>query len=46
MIESKVPMVSVFMMAYNHEKFIAQAIEGVLMQKADFVKILICCVLL
>lgn len=31
-----VPMVSVFMMAYNHEKFISEAIEGVLMQKTNF----------
>jgi glycosyltransferase involved in cell wall biosynthesis len=30
------PMVDVLMMAYNHEKFIAQAIEGVLMQKTNF----------
>lgn len=28
--------VSVFMMAYNHEKYIAQAIESVLMQRTDF----------
>ena len=28
--------VSVAMISYNHEKFIAQAIEGVLMQKTDF----------
>lgn len=30
------PLVSVFMMAYNHEKYIAEAIEGVLMQKTSF----------
>lgn len=30
------PIVSVFMMAYNHEKYIAEAIEGVLMQKTNF----------
>ncbi|MBK8465879.1 MAG: glycosyltransferase [Chloracidobacterium sp.] len=30
------PKVSVVMITYNHEKFIAQAIEGVLMQKTDF----------
>ena len=29
-------MVSVCMITYNHEKFIAQAIEGVLMQKTSF----------
>jgi len=28
--------VSIFMLTYNQEDFIAQAIEGVLMQKADF----------
>lgn len=28
--------VSVIMLAYNHEKFIAQAIEGVLMQQTNF----------
>lgn len=30
------PMVSVAMITYNHEKFIAQAIESVLMQEVDF----------
>lgn len=30
------PLVSVWMIAYNHEPFIRQAIEGVLMQKTDF----------
>jgi hypothetical protein len=30
------PLVSVAMITYNHEKFIAQAIEGVLMQETDF----------
>ena len=30
------PLVSVVMITYNHEKFIAQAIEGVLMQETDF----------
>jgi glycosyltransferase involved in cell wall biosynthesis len=30
------PKVSVAMITYNHEKFIAQAIEGVLMQQTDF----------
>jgi len=33
---SKTPLVSVKMITYNHEPFIAQAIEGVLMQKTDF----------
>ena len=30
------PKVSVFMVTYNHEPFIAQAIESVVMQKTDF----------
>lgn len=30
------PKVSVLMLTYNHEKFIAQAIKSVLMQKTDF----------
>ena len=30
------PLVSIFMLAYNHEKFISEAIEGVLMQKTTF----------
>mgnify|MGYP001248218371 CR=1 FL=1 len=30
------PLVSVHMITYNHEKYIAQAIEGVLMQKTNF----------
>ena len=30
------PLVSICMITYNHEPFIAQAIEGVLMQKTDF----------
>lgn len=33
---SKAPVVSVCMITYNHEKFIAQAIESVLMQKTNF----------
>ncbi len=32
----KHPVVSVHMLTYNHEKFIAQAIEGVIMQETDF----------
>jgi len=30
------PLVSICMITYNHEKYIAQAIEGVLMQKTSF----------
>jgi glycosyltransferase involved in cell wall biosynthesis len=30
------PLVSVYMLAYRHEKFIAQAIEGVIAQQCDF----------
>lgn len=30
------PIVAIAMICYNHEKFIAKAIEGVLMQKTDF----------
>lgn len=30
------PTVSIFMLAYNQEEFIGEAIEGVLMQKTDF----------
>lgn len=30
------PKISVFMITYNHERFIAQAIEGILMQKTTF----------
>ena len=36
MINTSDKMVSVFMLAYNHEKYIAEAIESVLMQKTDF----------
>ncbi len=34
--EYSVPKVSVCMITYNHEKYIEQAIEGVLMQKTNF----------
>ncbi len=30
------PMVSVYMITFNHERFVAQAIESVLMQETDF----------
>lgn len=33
---SKTPLVSANMITYNHEPYIAQAIEGVLMQETDF----------
>ena len=33
---SKNPLVSVKMITYNHEPYIAQAIDGVLMQETDF----------
>lgn len=33
---AKTPMVSVIMLAYRHEKYIAQAIEGVVAQTCDF----------
>ncbi len=32
----KQPMVSVFCMVYNHEKYIAECLEGILMQKCNF----------
>lgn len=32
----EIPIISIFMITYNHEKFIAEAIEGVLMQQANF----------
>ena len=31
------PLLSVFVLAYNHRDFIERAIEGMLMQKTDFV---------
>lgn len=34
--ERSIPLVSVCMITYNHEKYIAEAIEGVLMQEVDF----------
>ena len=34
---NNIPTVSVFMMAYNHEKYIAQALDSVLMQNVNFV---------
>ncbi|SDL41673.1 Glycosyl transferase family 2 [Salinimicrobium catena] len=34
--ENMQPMVSVFMLTYNQEQYVAQAIEGVLMQQTDF----------
>lgn len=30
------PMVSIYMLAYNHGKYIRQALDGILMQKVDF----------
>jgi glycosyltransferase involved in cell wall biosynthesis len=33
---NKSPLVSVFMITYNHEKYIAQALNSVLMQKTSF----------
>ena len=36
MVNTSDKMVSVFMLAYNHEKYIAEAIDSVLMQKTDF----------
>jgi glycosyltransferase involved in cell wall biosynthesis len=35
--ERPVPLVSVQMITFNHERFVAQAIESVLMQKTDFI---------
>lgn len=33
---SKVPFLAIWMVTYNHEKFIVQAVESVLMQQTDF----------
>lgn len=33
---NRLPLVSVWMITYGHENYIAQAVEGVLMQKCDF----------
>lgn len=33
---SEKPMVSILMITYNHEKYIRQALDGILMQKVDF----------
>src|SRR5271157_958173 len=35
-VENIPPLVAVFMVTYNHEQFIAQAIESVMMQKTNF----------
>lgn len=32
----RIPLVSVICITYNHEKYIAQAIEGFLIHKTDF----------
>lgn len=36
MADNKEIMVSVFMMTYNHENYIAQALDSILMQKINF----------
>jgi len=33
---NSLPVVSVYMITYNHESYIAQAIEGIMMQQTDF----------
>lgn len=35
-VEERIPLVSVGMTAYNHEKYIARALDSVLMQEVDF----------
>lgn len=35
--ENSTPLVSVHMITYNHERYISRAIEGVLMQKTNFI---------
>ena len=34
--QEKQPMISVVMITYNHEAFIGEAIEGILMQLCDY----------
>ena len=36
LLAAKQPTVSVFMMTYNHEKYITQALEGIMMQRTNF----------
>ncbi len=36
MSKEEIPLVDVWMVTYNHEKYIAQAIEGVMMQQTNF----------
>lgn len=35
-LDEKTPLVAIYMITYNHEEYIAQAVESVLMQKTDF----------
>lgn len=41
--ESSIPLVSVDIITYNHEKYASKAIEGVLMQKTDFLYEIVIC---